>query len=1730
MSYYVHTEEPDILDVAAQHEQEAKAEAEREPDSQELEQVLRIILDQLATGGLKRQQVEELIEIARTILDSLREREEAEAEAAARQEECVTPVMMSQPFSQSSRIAEEIVAQTLSKVKADLLMDEELIKRYQNEAYEMGAPVESLSALAQFIANKVMTSAVHSLQAASEEGSWLWLHGERPSSAPATPDRAKSHLPDLVQEEPSLPLRSPSSDLVWTVLQRTAKEIEAEVMMANPNKQPSEMSAFVRHVICQAAGEMIANATGNEVNWDMSRPSLRPADSKASDISFFVQHTLNKVLGDMEWEGTFARREETPVKNASSLFVEQLLELTLQQCLGEVREELIPRVDLVNTAAAIIESHQGARIGSRMERASPGLTRSLDSMDRAPFEIDQPQNTSSLLVEVFIKETLGTVLNDLKLGNMNAKDVKSLAQAFGADKKMDANDLESSTSVNEFVRKAIEDVMRDMMYTDPEQVLPEPKTAESKDASELLTMAFKDVLGEMQDKSVPMQSKSSQEVDAFVKAILKKANTDVKHPTQSVGAQLTRTRTPAPMFPKSQSSQDLEEFIYDLIDKNAESVANDLGISYTPGMSRKSNSVHSYVDKIMTMSKSSDGMLRPDDLVFKGKEIEARTKSSLELTGYIHDMISQNAESLSREGSNRATPSSLTDVRPSSKSSAELNLYLREVINSATKDLIEDMKSESLVRKDTLDVNIDGLSVSASSNASNTSTEMHIIIDSDHDLHEDSSDEALVEPLIGDHTLAVDHHMIENALSILSVKNNKDFSHIHEYDAVPRNSFMSLQHPHVEKVKRLAKLGSSEDICKRILDLSSRICIEGPAADGLESDAESEESESSVSSLEEETQLGLEENVMSVQNLHDSVVGPDKGPPPVPTAVAMQPSQRSSSSLKQRTSSPYNSKVMTPKASTSIGQKSSIASVTKTNSKSSRYSLPAKSSQTGVNSNVKSNKSQTGQVMSKAKPTVIPRKTSPTKKTSSTNKDQKVGGSFPQMQTRKTEHVTRTRSDLQKVKSDQVESSTKTRQASPSKKVRSKPISTTNVSESSKNNVNAKKSKQSNEASPRNSATKTGRVSSKTSTGGRSDSKLRIVKKDSSKKVVGSTVSGEVKKEELPVRKDSGKVVEVKENKLEELPVNDVTDTSPKEDVCEEPVAETPEEGTNTQARNQQQSVVEAETTDRNNNVEVDDTQINENDNKLEEAENENNEATKQSEKSEKNKKNRTGESPQSQSIEIVSKFSGNLSLNLVEESDTIAKRQGSDFSLKSAPPDVEADREVGGEDVEEEIEEDIQTVRRVSARKSSKGADQYGYTPTMHSSSDKNIKSAQTVEMMSSSNRVLGQKKSSGSTGSKNSLGKSQHSSRTSSHRTVNLTPRPSSGYSKSPTPQVINRMSSGQLREGNSVTSRLMKSISNLGGKLFGRKTPSSPAANVEERNISSPSGQMLTKKESKGSLIYLPGEEKNKELTEDKATSLPTSNTKLDDLPRKGSITSGLSEMSKQGSNITLSPKLSKRSLRNQSGNVNNSSKVNVQDSTVRCTHSDNEEEEELHGNSSAGHVHTGGAGHGHVHGLQHHHTKECPSTGSLPELESESVSIMRTTGYRSSFADVVAVGKIVDEAVNVLTKKGSDVSGMSNKTAITLSPKVSNSRLENVNNSSQVNGQDSVIVIDGAEMSYTHSDNEEGGEEEVHTHPSGHVHPVQHPRPSTGSLPELESQSAAFIARNSSSGVVKQVKSR
>ena len=1677
--------------------------------AQELEDILKVILEELASGKLNNDQIKDLIDIARNILDSLQMLSSHEESQGT-----LTPVMISSPTSQTSVMAREIVQQTLERVKQELLADSEFLELSGKDVWPAVSPARTLSSLAEFIVNKAVTSAVHSLQAVSSEEEVLRPKPRtpgRPTSAPATP---RTHqLPDVIQEEPPFQVKTAESELVWTVLRRTAKEVESEIMKANPTKEPSQMSTFVKHVLSQAAQELVSRASGRWVDWSRNQ-SQQQVDSAASDISYFVQYTISKVLRDMEEEGLIPVTDKQSPKSASSLFVENLVDITLQQCLDELNEELLPKTDLVSVAAAIIESHQELKTSSSVDKHSAFLTKSLSNTYQEEKDVTKQ---SSMLVEAFVKETLNKVLTDLKGGKMSMEEVHVLALAFS---KISDQDAATSLEAQHFVEEALENVLQELLPGSTDYETMHRKTefeTEPFDKVEAVEKAFDEVIDELHKKSLPVKSQSSAELEHFIKAVLTSVKKEI--------SQIIKTHT---LDDRSNSDQRLELFINDLIDKNATDLAEQQGFQYqhtstpslniliceTPKVSSESvedtsgiqqtksvdlestvtampkgetsdscgtniltqspsmKELDSFINKTFTESYENDN---PDIHLQSASKLENQDEKRLdskfseelnafissiirnpsgEISGHIiHEEISakerkerdmdksnqmvsmpsrqmqtlkdnlknessgemeQKDESVPLKQEHRVIPSenkdtyidsskelgsliskimtqsikeikkvdsensggsskvydtasiarqakpdnistninisqprtpnsSVVDIKPSSKISTELSAYIKMVITDAAENLVKNVMSSALISKEDIETKT----------AINDLTGVAIQRE-EESVKDEDSEETSVTATFHDRPISLDHGIIENALAVISVKKDHDLHHIHHYDAVPRNSFLSLQHPEIEKVKRLSHhVGSDEDVCKKILSLSSK-CTEVLKHNGESSESSSEsESSSGSEELPESAEM-----IISVVDIHNSVAEKDSQETITKLAKLEETVGVSSSS----TIRPYATKLSKAKDSAAKNNRTSKSSSVSVAKKSSNQIYGSSSIKKAPSQSYSAKQDSAAKIKTKS---LI----SPLQKSSHSTivKSNDASTSCPRIKEKKESYeMNRRKSTPVKVISNG------------NHRVVKKGVIKEHKSDVSSNASSSLKklSKGSNMKDMKQSNNPARRVSDKKSDTDQMDKSatLSTLSNRNSETHQKSQSAAEIQEKD-GIKSTENLTVVLDGSKTDSFLVS-LSDTQENGDESLFGIG-TNQDILNEQLSEEQTAFISTVTEKGFSNLDTKDTENN--------TSSQLNCSTSidlepdvipkgkdQFVQFEKTDEVFGCEKPNTKEPDVENTKSSSIAKLNIESN--FSKELHVKLNSGSAVDDLG------------EIEEEIQPTRRTISAKKSSRTSQLGYFPTS-TLSDKDIKpKSNTIEMVSSFPKSLKKGNSSDGGGSCIKSKRSSSSNHRTPHETLSLTPRPSSGFSKSPTPFSMTQCDSGlnPVSSGVSVASRIIKSISSLGEKILGRKSPS-----IDAKSTTSDNAQSAHHISGRASTVTLP------EISSNNTKEISTSNNDSASKKSKSSKTT-LDEISKTASLVSLSPKQSQSNL---SANNSVTSDVHPQTLSACYTHSEPDEEDMLSSKTQTDHSHL--------------HTIDPLSTGSLPDLGSQSYAMIHRT--HTANMKVTQVDKITAETV-------------------------------------------------------------------------------------------------------------------
>ena len=163
------------------------------------------------------------------------------------------------------------------------------------------------------------------------------------------------------------------------------------------------------------------------------------------------------------------------------------------------------------------------------------------------------------------------------------------------------------------------------------------------------------------------------------------------------------------------------------------------------------------------------------------------------------------------------------------KTSSTRIVEATEIVQNVMDTVLQQMKAENLSQKemklveDKVKKSVESLIISGKSSLSDATH--HIVHDEDE---ESSEDEFPIHPVMDKSELKVDHHDVENALAIFSVRRDDDLSHLDvDLDPcapIPRYSFRDVFHPDVSKVRRLSST-CQEDSIRKIQSLSSKCML-----------------------------------------------------------------------------------------------------------------------------------------------------------------------------------------------------------------------------------------------------------------------------------------------------------------------------------------------------------------------------------------------------------------------------------------------------------------------------------------------------------------------------------------------------------------------------------------------------------------------------------------------------------------------------------------------------------------------------------------------------------------------------------------------------------------------------------------------------------------------------------------------------------------------------------------
>ena len=263
------------------------------------------------------------------------------------------------------------------------------------------------------------------------------------------------------------------TDVVLGTLEHVVKELQLQA------REPSETSQYIASVLNRAAEEIREQSVPEpEIRRTISGSST---DSQASAMSDYIRSTLATACQEVEEE----YQSNRAAKSATSLFAEELVCDTLNQCLHRVRNGTISQDELSNLAAAILEAHVSCSNRDELAPFEETLLRSAGGSSTI-------SSRTSGLMDQLIADTLAKIQESIVSGKMSGSDIGNLASKINKMKdgsseesspRSDNSSNEADAIVQNTIFKVLNDIKEEMEPQAPLKIDHKPpESEESKEA------------------------------------------------------------------------------------------------------------------------------------------------------------------------------------------------------------------------------------------------------------------------------------------------------------------------------------------------------------------------------------------------------------------------------------------------------------------------------------------------------------------------------------------------------------------------------------------------------------------------------------------------------------------------------------------------------------------------------------------------------------------------------------------------------------------------------------------------------------------------------------------------------------------------------------------------------------------------------------------------------------------------------------------------------------------------------------------------------------------------------------------------------------------------------------------------------------------------------------------------------------------------------------------------
>ena len=535
------------------------------------------------------------------------------------------------------------------------------------------------------------------------------------------------------------------------------------------------------------------NAVLSNMIWCLNQADVSKSSSHNSSIGYdnIVRGTLSNVLKELQDDVHFDSAEweaEVVVNSVLDQIMQKLQQRSAVSDRASNTSSMGTEV-VNNTLQNVIKDMQGSMSDPISTNAEALINQILGQMTQClqpkSAGVDKDSDSqSSLEQESIVRDTLRQVFNELRHGSAHGETKSTRSSSLAS---------EAEAVVNGVLTQIVTCLQQGNGSTQAVDNISKSSGSSLEEA--IVRSTLGQVLKELrsnQGDSTSQNSSFASEAESIVNDVL----------IQVVGRLQNKTKTGDNNMPSDSLAQQQEIIIQNTLSKVLKDIHGD------QSEARVSSEHSQSTSKTSSMAYEAEAVINTvlSDMVDQLQKTPSLSKQRisdpvlLPNANVASDKLSQVIGSI-KCASNVTNPSQST---LETRADAVVNLVMDKVMQKMRTDEVETVFNNDPV-----------LAVVNRSNF-----EQHVIIQTNCEDDEDSSSDGDIAicPMINHLPVNIDHHHVENALSVISVKNDADLIYHHE-NLAARNSFADLIHPDIARVKRFSD-DSESSVCQKIINVS----------------------------------------------------------------------------------------------------------------------------------------------------------------------------------------------------------------------------------------------------------------------------------------------------------------------------------------------------------------------------------------------------------------------------------------------------------------------------------------------------------------------------------------------------------------------------------------------------------------------------------------------------------------------------------------------------------------------------------------------------------------------------------------------------------------------------------------------------------------------------------------------------------------------------------------------